>query len=120
MADPVTVTFFAVVGAATGSFAAVVADRVPRGETLGGRSKCVCGRQLRAAENIPLLAWPVLRGRARCCNARLPIGWWLWELAGAVAGITAAVTLPFTAAYIATSVTVPAAAWVTAKLRRTR
>lgn len=63
-------------GAATGSFIGVVLDRVPRGESLGGRSRCVCGRQLPAYENVPVFAWLALRGRARCCGARIP-GWFL-------------------------------------------
>ncbi len=63
-----------VIGSVVGSFAGVVAHRIPRGESLGGRSRCACGRQLRASENIPFLGYLAARGRAGCCGAT--IGWW--------------------------------------------
>jgi prepilin signal peptidase PulO-like enzyme (type II secretory pathway) len=75
------------VGAALGSFAGVVADRVPRGESLGGRSHCVCGQQIAARDNVPIVGYLARRGRARCCGARIP--WWFpaMELAGAVVAV---------------------------------
>lgn len=71
-------------GAILASFLCVVAERVPAHETLGGRSHCVCGRQLSGLENIPVLSWLVLRGRARCCGARIPA---YYVLAEAVASL---------------------------------
>lgn len=62
-----------------GSFAALVADRMPRGETVVfGRSRCdSCRRVLAPFDLLPLLSYAVLRGRARCCGApldlRLPV-----------------------------------------------
>jgi leader peptidase (prepilin peptidase)/N-methyltransferase len=77
------------VGAATGSFAGVVVERLPAGRTPNGRSVCVCGRQLRGWENVPLLSWLLLRGRARCCGARIP-AWYLGvEAVAAAVGLTA-------------------------------
>lgn len=70
-------------GAALASFACVVAERVPSGISIGGRSHCVCGRQLRAAENVPVLSWLVLRGRARCCGAAIPARYVLAEATAA-------------------------------------
>lgn len=82
----------ALMGAALASYGCVIAERVPRGETLGGRSHCACGRQLRAAELAPVLGWVACRGRARCCGARLPIGYLVAELlAGVLGGTVAAV-----------------------------
>jgi leader peptidase (prepilin peptidase)/N-methyltransferase len=75
------VAFGAVFGACTGSFVAVVVERVPRRESLNGRSRCVCGRPLRWFENVPLLAWPALGGTSRCCGASIPRWYWLVELA---------------------------------------
>lgn len=66
-------------GAVVASFLCVVAERVPAGRSLGGRSRCVCGRQLRAWENVPVLSWVVLRGTARCCRARIPARYVLAE-----------------------------------------
>ena len=70
------VVWAAVLGAVLGSFLGVVIERVPQGRSIGGRSQCVCGRQLRWWENIPVLSWLMLMGRARCCGARIPV-WYL-------------------------------------------
>jgi prepilin signal peptidase PulO-like enzyme (type II secretory pathway) len=64
-------------GALNASFLCVVAERVPRGLSLGGRSKCVCGRQLKLSENIPIFGWLRARGKATCCGATLP-RFYLW------------------------------------------
>lgn len=71
-------------GACFASFLCVVAERLPSGESLGGRSHCACGRPLRAYENVPLLGWLRVRGRARCCGAPLPARYVLSELVSAV------------------------------------
>lgn len=56
-----------------GSFATVVAYRVPRGESIvTGRSKCPsCGNQIAWYDNIPLLGYVLLRGQCRNCNERI-------------------------------------------------
>ena len=66
-------TFYAgVMGAVLASFLCVVAERVPAGQSINGRSRCTCGHQLHVTENIPIIAWLALRGRARCCGSRIP------------------------------------------------
>jgi len=79
--------FAALLGASVGSFLGVALDRVPRGESLGGRSQCVCGAQIAARDNIPVVGYLMRRGRARCCGARIP--WWYLaiEVAGAAVGV---------------------------------
>ena len=67
-------------GGCLASFGCVVSERVPAGLGIGGRSVCACGRQLTALENIPVLGWARVGGRARCCDARLPVRYLLWEL----------------------------------------
>ena len=59
-------------GLIAGSFVTVVAHRLPRGESIvGPRSRCpACGAQIAAYDNVPVLSWVLLRGRARCCGAR--------------------------------------------------
>lgn len=90
--DVVWAVYGALMGAALASFGCVIAERVPRGETIGGRSHCACGRHLRAVELAPVLGWLACRGRARCCGARLPIGYLVAELlAGVLGGTVAAV-----------------------------
>jgi leader peptidase (prepilin peptidase)/N-methyltransferase len=59
-----------VAGAVVGSFATVVAHRLPRGESfVGGRSRCpACEAQIEARDNVPILSWLWLRGRCRACG----------------------------------------------------
>ncbi|MCA9138950.1 MAG: prepilin peptidase [Planctomycetales bacterium] len=55
-----------------GSFLNVVAWRMPRGEGIGGRSRCPrCANTLKARDNVPILGWVSLGGRCRFCS--LPI-----------------------------------------------
>lgn len=69
-------------GLVLGSFVTVVAHRVPRGESVvGGRSRCpACGARVAARDNVPVLSWLALRGRARCCGARISPRYPLTEL----------------------------------------
>jgi leader peptidase (prepilin peptidase) / N-methyltransferase len=69
-------------GLLAGSFTTVVAHRVPRGESIvGPRSRCpACGAQIAAYDNVPVLSWLSLRGRARCCGAPISARYPLTEL----------------------------------------
>ncbi len=69
-------------GLIAGSFITVVAHRVPRGESIvGPRSRCpACGAQIAAYDNLPVVSWLVLRGRARCCGAPISPRYPLTEL----------------------------------------
>jgi leader peptidase (prepilin peptidase)/N-methyltransferase len=69
-------------GLAIGSFATAVAHRLPRGISIAAsRSQCpACGAQIAARDNLPVLAWLLLRGRARCCGARISPRYPLAEL----------------------------------------
>ena len=73
-------------GLLLGSFATVVAHRLPRGESfMGGRSRCPsCGATIAAYDNIPLLSYLFLRGRCRSCGARISPRYPLTELGTAV------------------------------------
>ena len=72
-------------GLLIGSFLTVVAHRVPHGESIvGGRSHCPgCGAQIAAYDNVPVISWLLLRGRARCCGMRISARYPLTELATA-------------------------------------
>jgi len=91
--DQVTTTILLFLfGLLIGSFLTVVAHRVPRGESVvGGRSHCpACGAQIAAYDNVPVLSWLMLRGRARCCGAPISPRYPLTELAaGALYAATA-------------------------------
>lgn len=69
-------------GAVMGSFVSVVAHRVPRGESVvGPRSRCpACGVQIAAYDNVPVVSWLVLQGRARCCGVAISPRYPLIEL----------------------------------------
>jgi leader peptidase (prepilin peptidase) / N-methyltransferase len=70
-------------GLAIGSFATVVAHRVPRGESIAtGRSRCPsCEATIAAYDNVPVLSWLVLRGHCRGCGERISPRYPLTELA---------------------------------------
>lgn len=76
------VLFAFVLGLVAGSFVTAVAHRVPRGVSiLGARSQCpACGAQVAAYDNVPVLSWLLLRGRARCCGERISPRYPLTEL----------------------------------------
>jgi len=78
----VILIFAFVGGLVAGSFVTAVAHRVPRGHSLGGRSHCpACGAQIAAYDNVPVVSWLLLRGRARCCGAPISPRYPLTELA---------------------------------------
>jgi prepilin signal peptidase PulO-like enzyme (type II secretory pathway) len=76
--------------ASLNSFLAVVAERVPVGLPITGRSVCACGRQLEARENIPVLGYLLARGKTRCCGGLIPANYAVCELICAVSGSVAA------------------------------
>ncbi len=80
-------------GLIAGSFVTVVAHRVPRGESIvGPRSRCpACGAQIAAYDNVPVVSWLMLRGKARCCGATIAVRYPLTELV--VAALYAATVL---------------------------
>ncbi|MEW4490175.1 prepilin peptidase [Thalassoglobus sp. JC818] len=65
------VCWFFSLGATVGSFLNVIVYRTPRGESLiRKRSACPsCDQQIAGKDNIPVLAWILLRGKCRNCSA---------------------------------------------------
>ncbi|HXY45240.1 MAG TPA: prepilin peptidase [Acidimicrobiales bacterium] len=70
----IAVAVAAVFGLLIGSFVGVVADRVPRKESIvRPSSHCTaCAAPLRRRDNIPILSYLRLRGRCRACGVRIP------------------------------------------------
>ncbi|CAA6689624.1 MULTISPECIES: A24 family peptidase [unclassified Lentimonas] len=70
--------FFATIsfifGAITGSFLNVCIYRIPaeRSVVFPG-STCACGQAIAWYNNIPILSWFILRGRAPCCGERFSV-----------------------------------------------
>ena len=76
----------ALVGATLGSFAGVVRSRGWRA-ALRGRSRCDgCRRELHWFELVPLVSYPLQRGRCRSCGAQIDRTTLLVEVAGAAFG----------------------------------
>jgi leader peptidase (prepilin peptidase)/N-methyltransferase len=74
--------FAFVVGACVGSFANVCVYRIPlnRSVTYPGSHCAACGAPIPWFRNIPIISWPLLRGRAACCGTRIDLRYWLVEL----------------------------------------
>lgn len=79
-----------------GSFVGLVADRLPRGESVAlGRSACrACHAPLAPRDLVPVLSWLVLRGRCRRCGAAIGGAALLAELGALAVAVSAVVTLP--------------------------
>jgi leader peptidase (prepilin peptidase)/N-methyltransferase len=95
LADCPTWFLFAVLvpfGLAWGSFLNVVIHRVPRGENVAfpGSHCPACGASIRAWNNVPVLSYLLLRGKASCCGAKISPRYALVELLG---GLLAAAVL---------------------------
>jgi leader peptidase (prepilin peptidase)/N-methyltransferase len=76
--------FALVFGLLWGSFLNVVIYRVPRDmSVIRPGSHCpACGKPVRAWDNVPLLGYLLLRGRARCCGAKMSARYPLVEAIG--------------------------------------
>jgi leader peptidase (prepilin peptidase)/N-methyltransferase len=61
--------FAGIFGALIGSFLNVCIYRIPKEESIvTPGSHCGCGKPVAWYDNIPVLSWLILRGRARCCG----------------------------------------------------
>src|SRR5580658_6872105 len=74
------------------SFVNVVVYRVPREmSVVRPASHCpACGAPVHPIDNLPVVSWLVLRGRARCCGARISPRYVVVELLGGVLSLAIA------------------------------
>jgi leader peptidase (prepilin peptidase)/N-methyltransferase len=81
-----SIAFAIAFGLIWGSFLNVVIYRVPRGMSVvrPGSACPACGTPIRAWDNVPVFGYLLLRGKARCCGARLSPRYPLVELIGGV------------------------------------
>ncbi|MGN6690629.1 MAG: prepilin peptidase [Sphingopyxis sp.] len=90
-----------VVGLILGSFIATLVLRWPAGRSVLGRSQCDgCGRQLGAADLVPLLSALASRGRCRQCNRSIDPFHWRVELGAGLIGMVALTLMPGTAGWL--------------------
>ncbi len=82
----------AALGACLGSFLNVVVYRLPRDLSLSHPpSTCPgCGQRIAPYDNVPVLGWLWLRGRARCCKTKISVRYPLVELGGAFLAVLVA------------------------------
>lgn len=79
-------------GACVGSFLNVCVLRIPLGKSIvTPGSHCGCGQPIKWYDNIPILSWFILRGKARCCGRKFSLRYsiveavtacaflWLWN-----------------------------------------
>lgn len=80
--------FGAVVGACIGSFTNVVIARVPEGlSVVSPPSRCPkCLTPIRPWQNIPVVSWLVLGGKARCCGTPIAPRYVIVEAIGGMLG----------------------------------
>ncbi|MGL5915525.1 MAG: prepilin peptidase, partial [Culicoidibacterales bacterium] len=75
--------FIFYIGAVFGSFFHVVGYRYLKGmDFINGRSQCpTCETQLQALDLAPVLSYLFVRGKCRHCGVKIPIIYWLAEIA---------------------------------------
>lgn len=84
-----------VFGAIIGSFLNVCILRIPAGRSVvRPGSHCACGAPIRWYNNIPIISWFILRGRAPCCGRSFSIRYAAIELLTAVLFLCAWQLLP--------------------------
>lgn len=102
MPDPAYFTLLLLlVSPAAGSFIALLADRLPRRESVvAPRSACrSCGAGLRTRDLVPVLSFLIARGRCRHCDSTLP-AWLLYTEIAAIGAACLAAALGGTALQI--------------------
>jgi leader peptidase (prepilin peptidase)/N-methyltransferase len=82
-ATPILLDIFAfIVGACVGSFLNVCVYRIPLNRSIvSPPSHCAaCGASIPWYNNLPIISWLVLRGRAACCGTRIDARYCLVEI----------------------------------------
>ncbi len=94
------IVFLFILGLAVGSFANVLIDRLPKGESIvWGRSHCdYCKKPLRWYELFPVVSYVIQAGRCRRCRKKLSVQYPIIEF---VTGIGFALLYPGYIAYYA-------------------
>jgi len=82
-------------GLIVGSFLNVCIYRIPAGRSIvTPGSRCACGVPIAWRDNLPVLSWILLRGKARCCGRAFSIRYPLVEFLTGLLFVLAWVTQP--------------------------
>lgn len=74
-----------ILGASIGSFLNVLIDRLPKEESINGRSHCdFCGKKIAWRDLIPVFSFFVLKGKSRCCHKKLS---WQYPIVETITGL---------------------------------
>ena len=99
-----TIAYVALFGLAFGSFVNAAVERIPRRESLNGRSHCDgCHRALRVWELVPVVSYLALRGRCSSCRDAIGLRTPLVEGTSAAAFVAAFWVLAVPAAVAASA-----------------
>ncbi len=78
--------FIFIFGTAVGSFLNVLIDRLPKDESINGRSHCdYCRKKIAWYDMFPVLSFFILGGKSRCCKKKLS---WQYPLIEIITGIS--------------------------------
>ena len=81
----ITIITVFILGASIGSFLNVLIDRLPKNESINGRSHCdYCGKKLNWFDMSPVFSYFILRGKTRCCGKKLS---WQYPLIEFITGL---------------------------------
>lgn len=88
-------------GLSIGSFLNVLIERVPKGESILGRSRCPkCRRSLSLLELIPIVSFFLLLGRCWRCRSPISVQYPLVEAASALIYLVVYLAIPFPASLL--------------------
>lgn len=78
--DTLIYTYIFIMGMFLGSFYNVVGIRLPKKETLLGRSHCPnCGHQLGALELFPVIGYLLIKGKCKSCKSKIALKYPMME-----------------------------------------
>ncbi len=91
----IALTVLGLFGLVVGSFLNVVAHRVPAGMSIvaPGSACPACGHPIRPRDNVPVVAWFLLRGRCRDCGTAVSVRYPIVEAFTAAAFVAVGATL---------------------------
>ena len=78
--------FIFLIGSSIGSFLNVLIDRLPKNESINGRSHCdYCKKKIAWYDLFPIISFFILGGKTRCCKKKMS---WQYPLIETITGIS--------------------------------